>query len=122
MDSSDSRSDDAAAPFAPTLAPTRADLIEISEKWGLTLTRADSTLTTDDLWAQVIEELARRVELLMDRDARKFSNDLYRLDVSEARIKQVMRGGGDVFSGLARIILERELQKARTRREYVRKD
>src|SRR5262245_53217142 len=106
----DSGSDDAA----------KQDLAEISQKWGLSPNA--SQLPYDNLFEEIVRELARRVEVLMNRDPRKFNNELYRLDVSEMKIKEVLRTrkGDAVFEGLARIILERELQKARTRREYAK--
>ena len=99
------------------------DLIEVSERWGLGLpapTHPEDLLENGRLFEEIVRELTRRVEILMTRDPRKFTNDLYRLDVSEARIKDLLRTatGVDVYEGLARLILKRELQKAKTRREY----
>jgi|GEM_PF-1596927 len=91
------------------------DVQEIATKWSLATT-PDKTLTLDEL----LEELARRVAILLARDRRAFFQSLYRLDVSEEKTQHVFRSVAlhDQPRQLARLVLEREIAKARTRRMY----
>lgn len=93
-----------------------ADARDIAEKWNVVPAAGGSVFSVDLL----LEELARRVAELMARDRRTFFQTLYRLDVSEEKVNQSFRTAlpKDQPRRLARLILEREIQKARSRQAH----
>lgn len=91
------------------------DFREIANSWGLTA--SDGTTLTEDT---LLDHMSRVVEDLLLRDRRKFTNALYRLDVSDAKVSEVMKKHlpPEQYREIARIILAREMQKAETRKKY----
>jgi hypothetical protein len=89
---------------------------EIAEKWGLLPMGSTAPYPADEL----LEELARRVAVLLDRNRAAFLQSLYRLDVSEEKSRRVFAAvpPGEQPRALARLILQREIEKARTRKAY----
>ena len=71
-----------------------------------------------------IEDLASRVNELISGDFPKLINILYRLDVSESKLRAMLSSGSGEDAGLiiARLMFERQLQKIRSRRDYHRED
>jgi hypothetical protein len=67
-----------------------------------------------------IEDLASRVNELISGDFPKLINILYRLDVSESKLRAMLSSGSGEDAGLiiARLMFERQLQKIRSRRDY----
>jgi hypothetical protein len=64
------------------------------------------------------EILAKLVRHLLDNDFERLLNGLYRIDVSEEKVKLAMASSGDLAEEIAMLIIEREMQKVETRREY----
>ena len=64
------------------------------------------------LSARIAEMLEHEIDLLL--------STLYRLDVFERKIKDVLSGrtGEGVAEGLARLVIERQKEKIETRRKY----
>ena len=62
--------------------------------------------------------LTKLIRHLLDNDFEKLINGLYRIDVSEEKVKQAMSSEGDLAEEIALLIIERELQKVETRRKY----
>jgi hypothetical protein len=63
------------------------------------------------LETRIREMLASEMDLLL--------STLYRLDISEKKILLVLKGGIEgPAKGLARLVLERQKEKLKTRREY----
>ncbi len=60
------------------------------------------------------------IEHLLEKDFERLLNAMYRLDIDESKFKQVLSGvyGNDVSGKLAEIIIERELRKVETRKQY----
>ncbi|MDX1476642.1 MAG: hypothetical protein R3301_03015 [Saprospiraceae bacterium] len=68
---------------------------------------------------EVIRLLAERIRHMLDRETDLLFSTLYRLDVYESKINQVLQSPvQDPATGLARLVLERQKQKLRTREEY----
>jgi len=71
-----------------------------------------------------IEELKRYLESaiseLLDKDFNKLLNALYRMDVSEQKVTEILHESPQeqMAQELAAIIIERQLQKVETRRKY----
>lgn len=62
--------------------------------------------------------LAKLIRHLLDNDFERLINGLYRIDVSEEKVKQAMASAGDLAEEIAMLIIEREMQKVETRRKY----
>ena len=64
--------------------------------------------------------LADRVNTMITADFNGLISLLYRIDVSETKLKQLLRENAGADSGLliARLILQRQWQKIETRRKY----
>ena len=62
--------------------------------------------------------LAKVIRHLLDNDFEQLLNGLYRIDVSEEKVKAAMATQGDVADNLALLIIEREMQKVVTREKY----
>lgn len=67
--------------------------------------------------------LVERITEMLAREPEQLMHVLYRLDVAEAPVQQVLATAwpGDVPGLLAELVIERELRKAVTRREYARR-
>ena len=72
----------------------------------------------------VREKLAVLIAHLMDTNFEKLCQAMYRLDVSEARFDQVMHEKPieDIPYAVADLVIEREMQKVKTREMYRRKE
>ena len=62
--------------------------------------------------------LADRISQMLDSEAELLFSTLYRLDVYESKINQVIASDEDTALGLARLVIERQKQKIRTKQEY----
>lgn len=64
--------------------------------------------------------LATVINHLIQADFTKLVNILYRLDISEPRLKQVLQQEADTNAGelIAALIVERQLEKLNTRNRY----
>lgn len=98
--------------------PKKADnLIQVLEMTnkdvGLSLSPA--TIPNYD---ELVKELARAVQYLIDKDFEKLMQILYRIDVSEAKVKAAFGLERDVAEQIALLIIEREQQKVITRAKY----
>lgn len=72
-------------------------------------------VTTQDEFHEMLSKFIRH---LIDHDFERLLNGLYRIDVSEARVKQTFASKQDVAGEIATLIIERELQKVVTREKY----
>ena len=64
--------------------------------------------------------LAERINTMITADFNRLISLLYRVDVSETKLKQLLRENAGTDAGLliARLVLERQWQKIETRRKY----
>ena len=71
-----------------------------------------------------MKELAAAINRLIQTDFTALVNILYRLDVSEARLKQVLTAQAGVDAGelIAALMVERQLEKARARNRFRQQD
>ncbi|MBS1983206.1 MAG: hypothetical protein JST16_03460 [Bdellovibrionales bacterium] len=88
-------------------------LAAAAQEWGLEPMHA---LEKSD----VLQFIENQVLQMLTRDRRKLLNTLYRLDISERGSSTALRlpSVQAQARSLAALILERELQKAATRRKY----
>lgn len=66
-----------------------------------------------------IEKLAVFINDLINHDFQKLVNILYRVDVNEKKLKQLLKEnpGSDAGRIIAELIIERQIQKIKSRRE-----
>lgn len=64
--------------------------------------------------------LADKINLLINRNFAQLVNTLYRLDISEVKLKQVLKDhpGEDAGQLIAQLIIERQLQKLKARQQF----
>jgi hypothetical protein len=70
------------------------------------------------------EQLSAHINYMIQADFQKLINLLYRLDISETKLKTMLEENTDADSGLiiADLIIERQLQKIKSRAEHRRAD
>jgi hypothetical protein len=86
---------------------------EIVQRWNIP---TDTGLMHHEL----LEALAKQVSRLIDSDINRLMTAMYTLDIDELRFADAMRlpGKDMVARAVAELILEREIQKMETRRQY----
>lgn len=69
---------------------------------------------------ELIEIIAKRVKSLIENDFEKFLSLMYRLDVSENRLKKIMASnkGETLYTEIAKAIIKREEEKIKSRKMY----
>lgn len=68
----------------------------------------------------LFEQLAADINALIQADFEKLVNLLYRIDVSEARLKEMLQANPNRDAGhiIAELLIERQLQKIKLRNEF----
>lgn len=106
---------------------TKALLYDLHTAYGLDLPEdqrkkpaASGDLTVDEL----TDLLAEKINDMINKDFSTLVQLLYRIDVNEAKLRQLLQENMMTDAGrtIARLILERQWQKILTRREYSRRD
>lgn len=81
----------------------------------------DLGIASADLSINRLDELkqwlSEEVRLLLDHDFQRLLNILYRIDVSEKKTS-IALASDDPAQAIARLIIERELQKVESRKKY----
>jgi len=70
------------------------------------------------------EQLQAAVNLLIETDFQQLVNILYRVDVNERKLKYLLQEnvGADAAVIIADLIIERQMEKIKTRKQYSRQD
>jgi hypothetical protein len=73
---------------------------------------------------ELTKKLSEYINYLIVHDFNQLVSILYRLDVSENKLKQMLQdsSAGDAGNIIAALIIERQLQKIKSRRQYNRRD
>lgn len=89
----------------------------LSQDWGIEALRCE----TPD-WDLLLDALTRRVDHLLTHDYERLLHGMYLIDVSEERFNQALDPAGAEIPprAIAKLILERELEKLESRRRYSR--
>ena len=66
---------------------------------------------------EVLRMLEQRVSVLIERNAEEFFQLMYRLDISERKLADVLKNE-DAVSGIARLIYNRQLEKIVSRLQH----
>jgi len=92
------------------------------ESIQLTAREFDITVTGDT--AQLRNTIIRRINELIEKDFQKLVNLLYRLDVSEEKLRKQLdqNPGKDAGEIITVLILERQEQKIKSRGQYSKRD
>jgi len=92
--------------------PEQSLVSAINDSFGIEL-RKD--ISTD----QLTDMLAGHINDLIDRDFNKLVNLLYRIDVNESRLRQMLNENAhDAGKIIAGLIIERQLQKIASRESF----
>lgn len=68
---------------------------------------------------KIIKEfLSKRITQLMAKNQERFFNTLYRIDVSEKKVANVMNNSKNIPDDLADLIIERQLLRLKTQMMY----
>jgi len=76
----------------------------------------------DHLFARQL--LAKRINELVNNDFQKLVSILYRMDVSEIKLKQLLKDNSGTDAGLiiADLMIERQAEKIKSREQYSKRD
>jgi hypothetical protein len=71
-----------------------------------------------------LQLLAERINELLNTDFQKLVSILYRVDINEARLKQVLKDNPGTNAGLiiAELMIERQEQKIKSRSQFKQRD
>ncbi len=69
---------------------------------------------------ELLNAVAQRVRELMETNMELFFNHLYRMDIDERKVHQILNSGSDesVYISIAKIIIERQKKRLETKRKY----
>ena len=68
---------------------------------------------------KIIKEfLSKRIVQLMEKNQERFFNTLYRIDVHESKVAQILNTSQNIPDDLADLIIERQLQRIKTQILY----
>ena len=92
----------------------KKELIQIIKK------QIDTNLTEDISRNELQQKLTIFINGLILNDFQKLISILYKVDVDEKKLKRILRenAGTDAGEIIATLIIERELQKIETRRQF----
>jgi hypothetical protein len=91
-------------------------LNELSKSFGLIGTGKDHSSAK--------QQLADKINELINSDFQKLVSILYRMDVSESKLKLVLKENANIDAGIiiADLMIERQLQKNQSRQQYKRNE
>lgn len=73
-------------------------------------------------WEELVKFLSIHVKYLLDNDMNTLLNILYRIDIPEEKVKQILHYSSpeNMSNELAEVIIQRQKQKAETRLKYAK--
>jgi len=91
-------------------------LANIAKELGLTVSEDKASLNR--------QLLADKINELIEKDFQKLVSILYRMDVSEAKLKLLLEGnpGKDAAIIIADLMIERQVEKIKSRQQFRRQD
>jgi hypothetical protein len=91
----------------------------MSEDFDITLRDVALEQLKGPALEDLIKALAERIAYMLDKEPELLFSTLYRLDVLEHKINAVLHSSSeDPARGLARLIIERQIEKAKTRGQW----
>ena len=81
-------------------------------------------LPTNISMEELVRQIAIEVNHLIDKNFQKLVGILYRMDVSEPKLKNLLANHPQADAGIiiAQLMIERQLQKMATRKQFRQKD
>lgn len=69
---------------------------------------------------ELLNQLAASINHLIDTDFTRLVNTLYRLDINEHKLKQVLEQNAGINAGelIAALVIERQLEKQKSREQF----
>ncbi len=100
---------------------TKSDFIALGEIFGQELSLASKEEFKDH--DQLLEAIEMRVGELMERDPALLFSYLYRLDVSERKVRNILNAkeGIKTITELAKLILDRQIKRLYTKKSIKQK-
>lgn len=75
--------------------------------------------STEDVDERLLAFLEMQISDLLDRDFARLLNALYRIDIPEQKVKEILANpAGNISATIAKAVIEREKQKVITRAQY----
>jgi hypothetical protein len=90
---------------------TADDFDSLSRQFGL---KAEELISKE----KIVQALSARVADMMQYATDQLFSMLYRLDISEKKLQQVIHSEVDVAKNIAELIFERQMEKAHSRRQH----
>jgi len=92
----------------------------LSRNWSVDEIAQVEVLDSHQGYEALLDKLTWIINYLIDRDIERLFWMLYRIDVSEKKVKSTLdyTGPDDAGRALAKLVLEREIQKAQTRAHF----
>jgi len=81
----------------------------------------DAILSSENISQDFIHEVAEKVQFHMENNMELFFNHLYRIDVDEKKVRKVIMNPPEnesVYVVLAKLIIERELKRIETKKQF----
>ncbi len=100
-----------------TVPPDKEFIVAVQRDWTIQLNES----ATEE---QLLHALAGRVNHLIQYNFSILLSLLYRIDISEQKLRQLLHGNPKADAGIfiAHLILERQKQKVKTREQFSRRD
>src|SRR6185436_12330904 len=91
-------------------------LIEVSGELGVVLNEKDFSFNK--------QLLAEKINELVNTEFQKLISILYRMDISEPKLKQVLKDNPGTNAGIiiAELMIERQAEKIKSRQQYSKRD
>jgi hypothetical protein len=104
--------------FSPQMAQTNTDLIPLIRR------SLDIDLEDDIRYEELNKYIAAHINQLIQTDFEKLVSLLYRIDISEKKLKHLLQQsrGQDAGKIIADLILERQEQKIKSRSRFKQQD
>lgn len=91
---------------------------QLDQVAALTCKDLDLSISTQHSFDELINELSKAIQYLIDTDFEKLMQILYRIDVDENKVRQAFGLEKEVAKEIALLVIEREKQKVITRAKY----
>lgn len=83
-------------------------------------TELDTNISESTLQESILNTLAAHINDLINNDFEKLVYYLYRIDINEKRLKEILQSAPQQNAGviIANMIIERQIQKIESRKKY----
>lgn len=102
------------------LEKTHQASLLISKHFGISQSEFNDDEEKQLEHSKLLKELTRVIRYLLDNDFQKLLNGLYIIDVNQQKVSEILEIGGtdNLAIDIAKLVIEREMQKVETRLKY----